>query len=106
MVAQGLEGVGMTRLGLAISQKQAEIQARAADLRDSEYPGKEWAQTEMAKLNSEIAIIQAYIEGKGKLALALCISGMVTCLIAHRGFNGCAWSAVGGCGFSYKQETA
>ena len=94
------------RLRRAIVQKQAELQARAADLRDSAYPGKEWAQSETRKLNDEIAIIQTYIEGKGDLALALCISGVVTCLIAHRRFNGCAWSAVGGCGFSYKQETA
>lgn len=95
----------MTRLQAAIAQKQAELQARAADLRDSQYPGKEWAQAEMEKLNTEVANIQAYIEGRGTLVLALCLSGVPAaggCLLAHRQFDGCAWRPQG-CGFSYKQ---
>lgn len=84
------------QLQLALEQKEDELRQRGADLKISGYPGRGWAQKEIAMLNREIETIRA-----GELELARCRHQDDLCLIAHKGFDACAL-VPRTCGFSYK----
>jgi hypothetical protein len=109
----------MSNLEAAIAQKQDQIRQREADLKYPEYPGREWALTEIELLYGEIDKIQTFLKSGGELNLARCCQqpgnlanllfppsdDRYLCLIAHNGFNGGCRLEPRRCGFSFKGET-